>query len=155
MLLVIGYGNPLRRDDGVGPWLVEYVSCVIPDPFIEWRTCLQLTPEWAEPLSRADCAIFVDATAEGHSGQVMWSRLEVPDDLQSRGIVHHLIPQGLLTAAHFLYGARPDAYLLTVTGEDFSYGQGFSPSVQAQLPLAIEYLSSAASIQALLHFSPE
>lgn len=155
MVLVIGYGNLLRRDDGVGPWLVEYVSGVIPDPSIEWRTCLQLTPELAEPLSRADCAIFVDSTAEGHPGQVTWNRLEALDDMQSRGIVHHLIPQGLLTAARFLYGACPDAYMLTVTGEDFSYGQGFSPSVQANLPLAIEYLSSAASTQALLHFSPE
>jgi hydrogenase maturation protease len=155
MVLVIGYGNPLRRDDGVGPWLVEYVSGLIPDPSIDWRTCLQLTPELAEPLSRAACAIFVDATAEGYPGQVACSRLEVLDDLPPGGVIHHLTPPGVLIVARVLYGACPDAYMLTVAGENFGYGQGFSPSVQAQLPLAIEYLSAAISTQALLHFSPE
>ena len=63
-LLVIGYGNELRGDDGVGPRVARAVS--------DWRlpgvTALavhQLAPELAEPLSLSDAAVFVDAAVVG------------------------------------------------------------------------------------------
>ena len=59
-ILVIGYGNTLRSDDGVGPRVAMAVASR------EWPgfnaiAVQQLTPELAEPLAAAELAIFVDA----------------------------------------------------------------------------------------------
>src|SRR5579859_558099 len=62
-IVVAGYGNPLRGDDGVGWRVAEAVA-------EKWgeRVCAltgqQPTPEWAPVLAAADIACFVDATHE-------------------------------------------------------------------------------------------
>jgi hydrogenase maturation protease len=65
--LIIGYGNPLRGDDGLG-WQVagELAKCV--DALISAVAVQQLTPELAEPVSDADLVIFVDASCHGEPG---------------------------------------------------------------------------------------
>src|SRR5271166_6728975 len=65
--LIIGYGNPLRGDDGLG-WQVasELAKCV--DALISVLAVQQLTPELAEPVSDADLVIFVDACCDGEPG---------------------------------------------------------------------------------------
>jgi hypothetical protein len=47
-LLVIGYGNSLRRDDGVGPRVAEAVEA-LQLPGVRTLTCQLLTPEFADP----------------------------------------------------------------------------------------------------------
>ena len=65
--LIIGYGNPLRGDDGLG-WQVasELAKCV--DALISVVAVHQLTPELAEPVSDADLVIFVDSSCDGEPG---------------------------------------------------------------------------------------
>ncbi len=61
-VLVIGYGNTLRGDDGVGQLVAVAVSkWQLPGVIALERH--QLTAELAEPLSRAAIAIFVDSQA--------------------------------------------------------------------------------------------
>jgi hydrogenase maturation protease len=60
-LLIIGYGNPLRGDDGLG---VEVACClkeIIRDESVEVLSQHQLMPELADPVSRASLVVFVDA----------------------------------------------------------------------------------------------
>jgi Ni,Fe-hydrogenase maturation factor len=59
-ILLIGYGNELRSDDGIG----QRVSNLIASWKLEnlYTLCVhQLTPELAEILVNFDVAIFVDA----------------------------------------------------------------------------------------------
>lgn len=63
--LVIGIGNPLRGDDGVGRWLAERAEQLPPgtptgDPPLV-RTVQQLTPELAAELTDARRVLFIDA----------------------------------------------------------------------------------------------
>ena len=58
-ILIIGYGNTLRGDDGVGYKIAEIIE--------QWNinniTSLavhQLTPDLAENIAQADTVIFVD-----------------------------------------------------------------------------------------------
>src|ERR1035441_10847597 len=62
-LLVIGYGNTLRRDDGVGPRVADAVAALAL-PGVHALACPLLTPELADPVSRARVAIFVDAAVD-------------------------------------------------------------------------------------------
>src|SRR5262245_16832288 len=63
-VMVLGYGNTLRRDDAVGPLVAEAVSRW-GRPDVVALAVPQLVPELAEPLSRARLAIFVDAALTG------------------------------------------------------------------------------------------
>src|SRR5262245_29107852 len=76
-VLIIGYGNPLRADDGVGWQAARHLAELLRDEPIEILALHQLTPELAEPISRADLIIFIDASNEGQPGSWKCERLEV------------------------------------------------------------------------------
>jgi hydrogenase maturation protease len=122
-VLVIGYGNPLRGDDGFGFRAAERIPGAL--------AVHQLTPELMEPISRADRVLFLDAAAEGVPGEVR--RRPVHPAPDARSFTHHSTPESLLAGALALYGRAPDAILLTVTGADFSLSETLSPPVQAAL----------------------
>ena len=58
--MVIGYGNTLRGDDGVGPRVAEAVAALAL-PGVRTLVCAQLSPEHADPVAQARTVIFVDA----------------------------------------------------------------------------------------------
>ena len=60
-ILLIGFGNPARADDGLGPALAEKIeSKNIPDVTVE--TDYQLTIEDSAQAARHDIVIFADAS---------------------------------------------------------------------------------------------
>ena len=65
-LLVIGYGNTLRRDDGVGPKLADAVAA-LGLTGVRTLACALLTPELAEAVSQAQRVIFVDAAVDSNT----------------------------------------------------------------------------------------
>ena len=62
-VVVLGFGNPLRGDDGVG-WLVAEAAAQRWPGRLVVRTGQQLVPEWAADLTDADVVYFVDASLE-------------------------------------------------------------------------------------------
>src|SRR5208282_6599133 len=66
--LVIGYGNPLRSDDGFGWHASRLLAEALTGRDVEVITCHQLTPELAHPLSQCRRAVFIDADAQGEPG---------------------------------------------------------------------------------------
>lgn len=60
-VLILAYGNPLRRDDGVGWVIGERLAEMLREDVADVRVLHQLTPELAEPISRAGAVIFIDA----------------------------------------------------------------------------------------------
>ena len=55
-VLIVGYGNPLRCDDGLGWCAAEALSRSLPFPETEIVICHQLAPELADNLRYADLA---------------------------------------------------------------------------------------------------
>jgi hydrogenase maturation protease len=130
MNLIIGYGNTLRGDDGVGPGIALQLA----QEFPEWAVLMphQLMPELAESLSHADRAVFIDASIEGETGDVSCAVLTGMDD--GSLFTHHVSPEALLAGAEALYGHAPQAWLVTITGQNFEYGEGLSPEVAYAVP---------------------
>ena len=129
--LVIGYGNALCRDDGVGPFIAGLLErspnlCVI--------ACQQLTPELTEPISQADRVIFVDAHAEMPAGEVVVQTLEPGKS----ALIHQLDAGTLLDWSRKLYGRAPEAVLVGIGAESFDLGEGLSPAVQRAAQKALE-----------------
>jgi hydrogenase maturation protease len=128
--LNVGYGNPLRGDDGLGWHAAERLRTVIQNAGVEILAVHQLAPELMETLSRAGRAIFRDAAVGRVPGEMVVGQvLACP----SAVFTHHATPAALLAGAKALYGHAPEATLITVTGADFSVSEGLSPVVRDRL----------------------
>jgi hydrogenase maturation protease len=132
-VLIIGYGNPLRSDDGIGWQAGRLLAQALAGQDVEIITCHQLTPELAETLSHVAHAVFIDADAEGNAGEIH-CRYVCPSEPASSPFTHTCTPSGLLSSARQLYGRCPEAILVTVTAESFEFGDTLSPAVAAALP---------------------
>ena len=141
MRLVIGYGNPLRADDGLG-WIVaqqlrrDLTEQRVPADVVVLAEH-QLTPELAEPIRRARLVVFVDAR-QGNRPGLIDCRAVVPAGDGALAFSHEVDPPSLVALARLLYGARPTAVVVSVDGDDFGYGMSLSPVVQATVPQVVE-----------------
>jgi hydrogenase maturation protease len=122
-LLVIGYGNTLRSDDGVGPKAAAAFG-KLHLPGVVAIACPQLTPELADPLSRAGAAVFVDA-AVGQPSRVRLLRLDPA--ISSQVLAHTAHPSVLLALARDAFGRAPDAWMLTIPADQLGFGEQLSP----------------------------
>jgi hydrogenase maturation protease len=141
--LIIGYGNPLRGDDGIGPRIAATVAERLPTTDVIMTH--QLTPELAEPISRASRLILIDAVENGVPGTVTSLPL-VSQATTSRPSTHLLDPYGLLALAESLFGARPPATMVTVSGASFGLSEDLSAEVAQALPMAVDYVVALAGI---------
>jgi hydrogenase maturation protease len=130
--LIIGYGNPLRGDDGVG-WQAAILLARELKEQVQVLVRHQLTPELAEPLSECERVIFIDAADGGTPGQVCCRRVDC-SCTRVQTFSHQVAPADLLAAAEELYGHAPMGYLITVNGGSFGYVESLSPVVEAALP---------------------
>lgn len=141
--LIIGYGNPLRSDDGVGLRTAELLAEVLEQESdrlngdVEVIACHQLTLELTPLVAAADRLILLDAHVGGEPGAVIERELTPAIADTAASLSHHLDPSGLLAAAQILYGQAPTTILLTVAGASFDYGEALSPPVAAALPLLV------------------
>jgi hydrogenase maturation protease len=137
-VLIIGVGNPLRRDDGVGWVAARAIRRAAPSV----RT-LELEGEGAsllEAWAGAEVAIVIDAVHGGASPGTVY-RFEPPGD--------RLPPTFASTSTHAF--GLPDAVELGrtlnqlprrlviygVEGADFTAGEGLSPEVGTAVPAVV------------------
>jgi hydrogenase maturation protease len=153
--LLIGIGNPLRGDDGVGARLLEELArqdegegqggravgagCLRGAAHL--RTVHQLTPELALALAECGRVLFVDAWANPDRAEPWIEALrptpganEAPEAASPGG--HGWGPRALVALAEMLYGWRGEAALLRVPAFAFPHGTAFSPALEQALPLA-------------------
>jgi hydrogenase maturation protease len=145
MILVIAYGNPLRRDDGVGWKIARRLQKNSVPGAIQIEVRQQLTPELAEPVSRAARVVFVDARAGGCPGEVSCRRV-FPAEGPLPAIGHVLSPKILLALSEWIYGRVPEAFVCSVVGSQFELGTSFSQEVQQALPVLSALVGDAISV---------
>ena len=126
--LIIGYGNPLRGDDGFGWHAALRLREIIQDAGIEILAVHQLTPELMDAISRARRVIFIDAAVGEDAGKLTVTALETTGG-PAAVFTHFATPAALLEGARSLYGAKPEGLLITVVGLD-----GADPLVHCRRP---------------------
>ena len=137
-LLVIGYGNTLRGDDGVGPRAAEAVESLhLPD--VQALVCQQLSPEHADPIARARVVIFVDAAVDAPR-EVQLCKLEPAGTSQL--MAHAADPRTMLALARDVFGRAPEAWLLTIPIETLEFSDALSPVAQAGLEQAVREIQN-------------
>lgn len=125
-MLVIGYGNSLRGDDGAGPFVAKQLGRGA-------IACHQLTPELAEPISQARRVVFVDAHAGVPAGQIAVQ----PVRPRPAAAIHRFDPESLLAWSQQLYGRAPQALLVGIGAESFELGESLSPGARCAARLAL------------------
>jgi hydrogenase maturation protease len=150
-LLIIGYGNPDREDDGVA-WhilraLTIKLGLVSPESYedefpeyvlIDFAFHLQLTPEMAEDISAYPYVCFVDA----HTGNIPEPvrLVNVESEFQASPFTHHLTPQSSLAMCETIYEKKPEAVLLSVLGHRFLFSRQLSEETAQLVPEAVELI---------------
>ena len=134
MIQVIGYGNPGRGDDGLGPAFAARIS-----GFSNVRVCsdYQLTVDHALLIASATQVVFVDAMMGSDTpfefGPMTPSTAQ---DLTS----HSLSPAAVLALGSTLFEATPKGFVLGISGVAFGrVHEGLSPQARANLSLAEAY----------------
>jgi hydrogenase maturation protease len=151
-VLVIGYGNSLRSDDGIGPRVAERAAA---DPRLAGAvvaTHHQLTPELALDMSAARLVVLVDATTDAAPGVVAVRRVDPGSGADASGAggdggasSHHVGPGVLLALARDLYGAAPETHIVSVGVADLETGEGLSPPVAAAIPAAVDAVAAVVA----------
>jgi len=127
---IIGYGNPHRKDDGIGPYVIEQLSRDFGDGTgITLRSLHQLDPVLAEEVQSAEVLLLVDATVETLERGLRWTRIQPKEDF-SASDTHHLHPEGLAGLLESLYQRTPAMWVVSVQGSDFGFGEGLSLEAQ-------------------------
>lgn len=146
-LLVVGYGNELRGDDGAGRAVADRID-ELGLQGVTVRSIIQLVPELAVDLAAADRAVFVDADVAVSS--LVFRRIEPgdaepgdamadPDGFGRPGATtHHTTPVSLLRLAATA-GARvpPLVEQLSLPATEFELGAPMSAVTAAAVDQAV------------------
>jgi hydrogenase maturation protease len=154
-VLVLGWGNPSRGDDALGPELVRRLEALA-EARTQWRehaflTDFQLHPEHALDLAQRDLVLFADASIEAGAP---FSLLPLAPAQDRSFTSHAMSPSAVLAVFHRMFERKPpDAYLLAIRGEAFELGEPMSASagrhLEAALELAVRVLDEPDAIHSL------
>ena len=142
--LLLGLGNPILTDDGIGVYVVRAVAARWPGDGVDSQEASVGGLRLLEVIAGCDRLILVDAiqTPDGAPGQI--HRLST-DDLRKSlhaGSTHDLSFQGALAWGRQIGIALPpdDAItIIAVEAEDIlTFGEALTPAVAAALPDAVE-----------------
>lgn len=138
MTLVIGYGNPGRGDDGLGPALAERLAAMSL-PGVAVLVDFQLKPEHALRLAECRRVVFADAAMALHAP----FRLSPLAPAETGDVTSHAMAPGVLLAlARDLLGATPEAHVLALGGAEFGQMQdGLSEQAARNLEAALAHLA--------------
>jgi hydrogenase maturation protease len=140
--LVIGYGNELRSDDGLGPRIARAVA-TWDLPHVRAVAVHQLTPELADQLAQASRVFFIDATLDCSLPPVSVVRVQAPSLKTLNPHASH--PGHLLCLAQQVYGHVPEAWMIRVRAVTTVFGQELSPDAQRAMDEALEWLKHQLS----------
>lgn len=136
-ILVLGYGNPSRSDDDLGPAFARAVERMRIES-VTVETNHQLTVEDAKTVACHDVVVFVDATVDGPEP---FSFGGLRPDFSLNFHSHEIEPAALLALAHGIYGRETEGYVLGIRGYEFPpFGESLSTGARENLETALELL---------------
>ena len=135
-VLVIGYGNPGRQDDGLGPAAAARIEA-LGWPGVTAYDNYQLNIEDAVDVAQHDVVWFIDAARTGASPFAVRELAPVP----TLDFTSHLVrPEAILAMARRYYDGAPRAFLLAIRGYAFEFLETLTPEATGNLGLALNAL---------------
>jgi len=136
-LLLIGYGNPGRGDDGLGPALVARLES-LGLTGLETMSDYQLTVDMAHDVASFEAVVFADAAM---SGPDPFSFSPVAPGAPLSFTSHSQRPEGVLYLAETLFGGRAQGHLLGIRGYHFGeFSEALSPEATRNLDATVDFV---------------
>jgi hydrogenase maturation protease len=137
-VLVLGYGNPGRQDDGLGPAVAAGLDR------LGWQNVTafdnyQLNIEDAIDVAAHDVVWFVDASKIGPSPYAI---SEVSPATSIEFTSHLVRPEAIMAIAQQCYGSSPRAYLLAIRGYEFEFIEQLTQAAEDNLRHALAMLTN-------------
>ncbi len=140
-LYIIGFGNPQRRDDGIGSFVVrELKSALKAYDKIGFLSVRHPEPSIIDELHGADQILFVDATIKALTSGWQLDRIQ-PETEMLPYTTHHFTPTVILGMIEMIYGKSPPTWVLTVEGCDFGFGRRLTPTAKKRARSAISAIA--------------
>jgi len=135
-ILVLGYGNPGRQDDGLGPAAAEAIER-LHAPGVRVEVNYLLNIEDAAEAAEHDWVVFVDAAEVGT--EPFEVREVSPAD--ATAFTSHIVkPEVIMGICRKHYSRTPRALLIGIRGYEFELQEGFTNRGRSNLDRAIAYL---------------
>jgi len=139
-ILIYGYGNPGRQDDGLGIFLSEKI-----DNWIKEENILsvkvdynyQLNIEDALEIADKNLVIFIDASKEEINDYYL-TKVKPSDRLEFT--THTVSPSYLLNLCKVIYNKTPDIYLLHIKGYKWEFLEEMTEDAKNNLSKAYDFL---------------
>jgi len=146
-ILILGYGNPGRQDDGIGPAMATAIEkWVLPGVTVE--VDYQLNIEHAAELAQHDIVLFVDADRDAPAPYVLKKIVSTeaesgkPDVREIAFTSHSVSPKSVLAICDEHLGAAPEAWILGIRGYAYEFGEELTPQAQKNLEQALAYVQT-------------
>jgi hydrogenase maturation protease len=136
-ICIIGIGNPMRADDGVGAFVCE----ILGEKKIDGLTCIikhQLDFGITEELISFDEVIFIDASIETTS--ISLQELKGEDNC-SPSFSHHLQASMVAKLAKELFDTHTRFYICSVGSNRFGMGAAISAKARHNAHAAVSLLT--------------
>ena len=139
-ILIYGYGNPGRLDDGLGPALADAVE-KLGLPGVDVESNYQLQAEDAHTVAGYDAVIFADADI---NGKEPFDFRSIRSGVQTSFTSHSFEPQEVMKLAKELFGAKTRGYIIGIRGYEFNeFGEKISPKAAANLKKSVKFVRDA------------
>jgi len=139
-ILIYGFGNPGREDDGLGIELVRMLEDWARQngmKGIDFDSNYQLNIEDAEAISTKDLVIFIDASTEDIEDYML---TEVTGDKDVSFTTHAASPGYIVKLCSDLFGKCPEVYLLHIKGYQWEFREGLSERANRNLQNAFTFV---------------
>ena len=141
-ILIYGYGNPARQDDGLGVALTNQIEDWVLENQLtgfEFENNYQLNIEDATAIADKDLVIFADASEEDIADFCLSNvdgstKLAFTTHAASPGYIVHLCKE--------LFQKEPLVLLLHIKGYKWAFQEGLSERAIENLDQAVEYLKT-------------
>ncbi len=138
-VLLIGYGNPGRQDDGLGPRLAERIAAA-GLPGVDVDSDYQLTVEDAHAAAACTAVVFADAAVNGPEP---FSLQPVAGDATPGFTSHGVEPAEVVGLARQLFGSGVQGYALAIRGYAFdTFEEKLTERAAANLDAAAAFITS-------------
>jgi len=137
-VLFIGYGNPGRLDDGLGPACAEAIErMAIPGVTVD--ADYQLSVETAAAVAQHEYVVFADASVDGPEP---FSFHPVHPARQGTFSTHLVEPAEVMAMARHLFQAKAEGYAFAIRGYAFhDFGEMLSDKALQNLTAGLRFIA--------------
>jgi hydrogenase maturation protease len=138
-LCILGIGNTLRSDDGIGAFVCRQLEKLKLNG-LTIHIIHQLQTEWLDELAGFNSVLIIDAAVNENDDIAI-----IPIDRAqtiSTNISHHLSINLLADLMTTMHNSRVHVYTCAIPGENFDFGESLSANGQKNAERAVDLITS-------------